>query len=172
MSTVSALPKEDRNVKSSWALTDILYVFFMDMMLAGKVQALNRRVAHAIVSHLHKQGSEAHCGWQALPRWSMQTMALMGSARCLLSVQLRAEAVSALRLPSVGSPAGRLNVGHAIDKWSETHKCTAASGLKPDRQKHKFQVVAVSTALICRTQGGQATAFCSAVPRSACSQVN
>ena len=51
-----AHPKQEKGWHKPWALTDILYVFFMDMMLAGRVHALNRRVAHAIVSHLHKQG--------------------------------------------------------------------------------------------------------------------
>ena len=69
-----------KNGQNSWALTDILYVFLMDMMLAGRVQALNNRVAHAMVSHLHRRGSEAHCSWQALPKRPMQTLALKGSA--------------------------------------------------------------------------------------------
>ena len=54
------------------------------------------------------RGSEAQCSWQALSK------ALLGSATCLLSLQLRVETDSALRWAPVGSPAGRLHVGHAM----------------------------------------------------------
>ena len=63
--------------------------------------------------------------------------------------QLRAETDSALRLASVGSPAGRLDVGHAIDKQSGTHKFTAASRHKAERLRHKSELFAVNTALMC-----------------------